>query len=127
MNGTVKEWLAKGERDYQTARREFEVGDSPNYDAVCFHAQQCIEKTMKGLLIHHRLAPPRTHSLVHLYDLLKPVCPTLVCAVEDLRHLTTVGATFRYPGESADHEDAEQALERCGRLRDVFARFVASK
>ena len=46
MNDTVKEWLEKADRDYATAARELKVEDNPNYDAVCFHAQQCIEKLM---------------------------------------------------------------------------------
>ena len=50
MNEVVREWIDKAEGDYLTATRE--VGaDPPNYDAACFHAQQCIEKLLKGLLI----------------------------------------------------------------------------
>lgn len=40
MNATVKEWLAKARGDYRTAERELASADEPNYDAVCFHAQQ---------------------------------------------------------------------------------------
>ncbi len=116
MNGTVREWLQKADGDLRTAQREFDATELPNYDAVCFHAQQCIEKLMKGVLIHHRIAPPKTHNLMQLYELLKPACPEVECSVEDLRYLTGVGVSSRYPGESADHEDAEQALDVCGRL-----------
>ncbi len=40
MNGTVKEWIAKAEADYSTATRELKATESPNFNAVCFHAQQ---------------------------------------------------------------------------------------
>ena len=40
MNETIKEWLAKAEGDYRTANREAQTVESPNYDAICFHAQQ---------------------------------------------------------------------------------------
>ena len=44
MNATVKEWVDKAEKDFATARRELKVQEDPNFDAVCFHAQQSIEK-----------------------------------------------------------------------------------
>ncbi len=50
MNEVVQEWLDRAEGDYATARRENAVVEQPNHVAVCFHAQQCIEKLMKGLL-----------------------------------------------------------------------------
>jgi HEPN domain-containing protein len=49
MNEVVEEWIAKAEGDFRTASRELVVVDRPNYDAVCFHAQQCIEKLMKAV------------------------------------------------------------------------------
>ncbi len=57
MNATVKEWVDKAEKDFATARRELQVQEDPNFDAVCFHAQQSIEKLMKGLLIHLGVTP----------------------------------------------------------------------
>jgi HEPN domain-containing protein len=47
MNATVKEWVQKADKDFATARRELQVQEDPNFDAVCFHAQQCIEKLRK--------------------------------------------------------------------------------
>ena len=52
MNATVREWITKAEADYWTASRELQVSERPNYDAVCFHAQQCIEKLTKEVLFH---------------------------------------------------------------------------
>ena len=75
MNDTVKEWIEKAERDLATAKREQAALEQPNYDAVCFHAQQCIEKLMKALLIHLGAIPTKTHDLSFLDQLLTPVCP----------------------------------------------------
>jgi HEPN domain-containing protein len=50
MNGTVKEWVAKAEADYFTATRESKASELPNFDAVCFHSQQCVEKLMRRSL-----------------------------------------------------------------------------
>ena len=50
MNELVMEWVEKAEGDSRTAEREGTVGEGPNYDAVCFHAQQCAEKYLKAFL-----------------------------------------------------------------------------
>jgi len=39
-----KEWTDKAEADFSTAARELKALESPNFDAVCFHAQQGVEK-----------------------------------------------------------------------------------
>ncbi len=106
MNGTVKEWIAKAEEDFDVAQLAMSAPGRPRYDAVCFHAQQCIEKLMKGMLVHHRTKPPLTHNLSQLADLIAPFNPETLFPVKELRFLTRVGAGFRYPGESADKDDA---------------------
>jgi len=117
MNGTVKEWLSKAEADYSTATRELKATESANFDAVCFHAQQCVEKLMKALLIHLGIIPPRTHDLGELDRLLAPVCAEWSWPVQDLRFLTRASVDFRYPGESADREDATESLQIATRMR----------
>ena len=117
MNPVVEEWLRKAEADYRTAARENAVVVDPNCDAVCFHAQQCIEKTMKALLIHQQCQPPRIHDLRELGKLLKQACPKWSSMDEDLNFLSRSAVIFRYPGESADREDASESLEICARLR----------
>ncbi len=117
MNATVREWIAKAEADFRTAERESSVTDGPNYDAVCFHAQQCIEKLLKGLLIHRRVVPPKTYDLIELDRLLRPVCPQWSWATQDLRMLTRAAAEARYPGESADLETATAVFSACKGIR----------
>jgi HEPN domain-containing protein len=117
MKGTTKEWTAKAEADYSTAARELKALESPNFDAVCFHAQQCVEKLMKALLIHLGAVPPRTHDLTELDRLLAPVCPQWSWPVQELRFLTRAAVDFRYPGESADRQEATESLDIATRLR----------
>ena len=125
MNGTVEEWLAKSEGDYRTSTREFSATESPNYDAVCYHAQQCIEKLMKALLIHRGTVPPRTHELLRLGELVRVEYPQWTCAKQDVRFLTRAGTAFRYPGDDADRKDAEKAMAICTRLRTSLLTLIA--
>ena len=117
MNGTVEEWVAKAEADFATASRELRAGENPNYDAVCFHAQQCVEKLMKAILIHLGTVPPRTHDLPHLDSLLSQACAEWSWPVEELRFVSRAAVAFRYPGESAEPDDAAEALRLAGQMR----------
>jgi HEPN domain-containing protein len=120
MNATVREWIAKAEADYWTASRELQVTERRNYDAVCFHAQQCVEKLMKAVLIHRGVVPPRIHDLVQLNRLLAPLVKGWSWSVEELRFLTGAAVGYRYPGESADQDEANQAVDICTRLRHAL-------
>jgi len=51
MKQLTLEWVKKAEGDYVTAQRELRARKSPNYDASCFHAQQCAEKYLKARLL----------------------------------------------------------------------------
>ena len=70
MNPLTIEWVNKAEADLLTARREFRTRKSPNYDAVCFHAQQAVEKFLKAILQEKSLPIPRSHSLIEILVLI---------------------------------------------------------
>jgi HEPN domain-containing protein len=118
MNDVVKKWLRKAEDDFDTAKRELAVNDDPNYDAVCFHSQQCIEKTIKALLIKYKVEFPKIHDLSRLADLLKPYISGCTIREEQLEVLTDLGLSFRYPEAFADKEDAAEAFKLCSILRE---------
>jgi HEPN domain-containing protein len=117
MNEVVKEWLEKAEADFSTAKREIKARRNRNFDAVCFHSQQCVEKMMKALLIKKGVMPPKTHDLADLGRLLSPVCPGWIWPVEELHLLTRAAVVFRYPGESAGIEEAKAAFNAAIRLK----------
>lgn len=126
MNEVVREWIDKAEGDFRTACREFEA-DPPNYDAVCYHAQQCIEKYMKALLIEKGQLPPRIHDLVVLGNLLKATVPAWDWPIEELRLLSRAAVVYRYPGESAEAEEAEIALQICKAQRPFLNKLLCGQ
>lgn len=69
MKPITQEWVNKAEGDFATAQRELQVQHMPNYDAVCFHAQQCIEKYLKAYLQEENIAFTKTHDLSVLLNL----------------------------------------------------------
>lgn len=117
MNGTVREWMDKAEADYHVATREVRVVKDRGNDAVCFHAQQCIERLVKAALIQRNVIPPRIHDLVEFSRLLGRACEHWDYPVEELRFLSLSAVTFRYPGTAASAEDAQSAFDICTRVR----------
>ncbi len=126
MKSLVEEWVAKAESDYATAGRELQAVANPNYDAVCFHAQQCAEKLMKALLIHLGSIPPKTHDLVALDRLLVPLTADWSWPLEELRFLTRASVDYRYPGESADYEEAAESFRIVMHLRERLKLLIGS-
>ena len=110
MSALVTEWINKGEGDRRTAKRESEVIDAPNWDAVCFHAQQAVEKYLKALMQQEEIPISKTHDLTQLLRSLVPLYSDLEALSADLEWLTTFAVEIRYPGESAIEEDAKQAV-----------------
>ena|SRR5579862_2101992 len=124
MNDLTREWVEKAEADLDTATREAAVAGRPNLDAVGFHAQQCAEKYVKGVLQEAGIAFPRTHDLVRLVDLAAPVAPDLLQFRPELPFLTAFAVEGRYPGFAVDEEDARDALRIAAEARRISRAFL---
>ena len=122
MNPITEEWVQKAEGDFATMQREFAVTGRPNYDAVCFHAQQCVEKYLKGRMQEAQIAFPKTHNLPVLLDMVLQIEPQWAAFADDLADLNAHGVAVRYPGEYATREMAAEALQRCARFRAAARR-----
>lgn len=117
MNDSVKEWAAKAEGDYNTALREWRVRKERNHDAVCFHAQQCIEKYLKGFLESNGTSFAKTHDLAVLLKLCVSVKPLWAAWEPEMKMVSGFAVQFRYPGESAVREDARKAVAALRKYR----------
>ena len=67
MSGLPDRWLIFAREDLAVAKI---VLDEGIYNQACFHAQQCVEKALKGVLVRRGTRPPRTHSITDLLSLL---------------------------------------------------------
>jgi HEPN domain-containing protein len=113
MKPITLEWVAKAEGDWNTAQREYRARQRPNYDAACFHAQQCAEKYLKARLEEAAIAFGRTHNLISLLTLVLAVEPTWTVLQPHLTALNIYAVAFRYPGSSATRSNAANALKAC--------------
>ena len=117
MKPITREWIKKAEGDFATAGRELRARKAPNYDAACFHAQQCAEKYLKARLQESQIPFEKTHNLIALLELVLPLEPGWETLRPALQALNAFAIEVRYPGESADKEMARKTLTLCKQVR----------
>lgn len=114
MNEAVDRWLVFAREDLRMAELALAEGI---FNQVCFHAQQCVEKAIKGWLEQQEEILPRTHRMA---DLLALLPPDLMGELSDaLRLLDRFYIPTRYPDALPGmlptgmprQRDAEEALD----------------
>jgi len=89
----VKAWFRKAENDLINAEHTMKMKNPP-YDTVCFHAQQCAEKYLKGFLTFHEIEFPKTHSIEDLAYQPDLICKQTMDGLEldrqDIRFLSNI-------------------------------------
>src|ERR1700722_5922076 len=97
----LREWVFKAENDLKTAAHTLTLGAACPTDTVCFHAQQCVEKYIKALLIFRGTPFPKTHEIPLRRALLRPkLRPKLETKAQN--RLTEYAVSQRYPGAGPD-------------------------
>lgn len=97
----IREWVAKAENDLKNAAHTLTLDVSCPTDTACFHAQQCVEKYIKALLVFRATPFPKTHDIHALQALLPPrLRPKLDRKIQD--RLTDYATVRRYPGAGPD-------------------------
>lgn len=117
----AREWLDVAEGDLAAARLLLNAG-GPAF-AVCFHAQQAVEKYLKALLVVNAARFGKTHDIGELLELL-PVAQRPPLSPEAAFELTRSAVASRYPEAAApSHEEAHRLLQYVAQVRE-FVRTV---
>jgi HEPN domain-containing protein len=117
MNAILNEWIEKAKEDYGVAIRELRARKNPAFNAICFHAQQCIEKYLKATLTKQAKPFTKTHDLDALLNASLDQFPLWAGMSADMKRLSQYAVQFRYPGESADRPEAVLAVKTMKRCR----------
>ena len=56
MKPITAEWISKAEGDFAMVERESRARKNPNFDGICFHAQQCAGKYLKPRLCESEIS-----------------------------------------------------------------------
>lgn len=109
-SAVAQEWLSRAEDDLVIGRHALTLGAACPTAAVCYHAQQCVEKSLKAMLVAEGRAFPFVHDLRRLRGLLREgTGPDL--DESDEERLTLYETAGRYPGfEIPDLAQAESAI-----------------
>jgi HEPN domain-containing protein len=119
MKPLTHEWGQKAEGEY-TAAETLRQAENPVYDAICFHAQQGVEKYLKAWLVEQEIVFSRTQDLEALAKQCLPSLPDLDALMDELRFLTSYAVEIRYPGTFAEPQDAETCWQTAVRARDLM-------
>ena len=96
----LQSWKIKSEHDLKACRQLLQA-DEPLAEIVAFHAQQAVEKALKGFLMSRKCFDfPKTHDLGRLLDLAESFEPEL-SSLDAIIELTPFAVEMRYP-ESLD-------------------------
>lgn len=116
----VRQWVLKAEEDLISAEYLLTMPGEGPYGTVCFHAQQCVEKYIKALLVFLSIDFPRVHDLGEILLLVpRELRPSLTVAEEE--SLTDYAAVHRYPGdyEPVTRTGADEAVAVARRVREA--------
>ena len=119
MKKITQEWIAKAEEDYLVATRELEA-NPPALDAVCFHAQQCIEKYMKAILQEKEIEFEKIHDLDVLLQQCGSFIPELRDYRDDLIRLSAYAVDIRYPGFRVSEEEAKECVDSMEKIQQII-------
>jgi HEPN domain-containing protein len=114
----VREWLRKADHDLTAAVHTLTLGEDCPTDTVGFHAQQCVEKHIKALLVFRAIPFPKSHNIRELRALLPPkLRPKLDAKVQD--RFTEYATILRYPhlGPDVSLTEARKAVAIARRVR----------
>jgi len=117
----VKLWFKKAESDIKTIENNLK-SDSPPTDTICFHAQQSIEKYIKGTLIYYNQHISKTHDLVNLLSIIVKHLPELSLFEEELEEINTYGVEIRYPDLDYDPtlEESKKAYKTALEIKQII-------
>jgi len=122
MDDLVREWVEKAEADVRTAEREAVVTEGPSWDAVCFHAQQAVEKYLKALLQHRGIGFARTHDLAVLLRQADEGWSAADNLGESMEWLSAYAVEVRYPGERTTKGAARRSVAIMRDIRERIRR-----
>jgi len=83
------------------------------FEDLCFNAQQAAEKALKAVCLAQGMDVPKTHSLVHLMDILEAGGIDIPKNVRDADILTQYAVQSRYPSimEEINRSEYRDALK----------------
>ena len=91
-----EKWLSFALEDYDLVMY-LSKGDKQFNRSICFHAQQYVEKILKGILELNEILPPRTHDINALCKRIANLDIKIPLSEKQILFLSSVYIDTRYP------------------------------
>ena len=104
----ASDFLALAQRD-AAAMRILSLASDLDFSPIGFHAQQSIEKCLKGVMAKVGITYPRTHDLGELHQLLTSAGHSVPMNLVALSDFTPYAVTTRYDLDQEDLIDRVQS------------------
>ena len=125
MDLTCK-WFKKAKDDLIVARHSFEDLFPKQIEIACYHAQQAVEKALKGFLLYNNIEPPKTHDLVVLCKMCAKIASKFKEKIDDCAILTLYSSITRYPNEiEMDESEAATAIQKAQAIYDFNLEMIS--
>ncbi len=114
----LAEWIRKAENDLAVAKELLERSEPHSLDAICSHAQQAAEKSLKAVYQHFAKRFRYTHDLDELINGLRNEGITIPLEVTEAALLSSYAWEARYPGlsEPVTKKEFREALRQAKRV-----------
>lgn len=112
------EWLKKAQEDALGAQHLLK--DKISFGLVCFLSQQIAEKSLKALLVYHKVDIPKIHNLNKLLLMCGVYEKDLLKYKKEVILLNEYYIESRYPGDMLEGfgaDDAKTAVESAEKIR----------
>ena len=100
------EWLRKARNDLLSAKAIL-ASEHGITDVPCFHAQQTVEKSLKGFLTWHNVSFGKTHDLMVLLAAVVEIDPAFIGDRAVCEELVEFAVDVRYPGGISEPPEGE--------------------
>jgi len=115
----LEQWFSIANSDYNIAEHIFNSMYPKPLEAVCFHCQQCAEKSLKGFLVFKETDFPKTHDLVKICNMCIELDKGFEKFLKMCQRLTLYATKLRYPDNMEVVEyDAKKALKDAKAIYD---------
>ncbi|MGF1516212.1 MAG: HEPN domain-containing protein [Nodosilinea sp.] len=119
-NSPSEAWFAKAEADLQAAELLLNAAN-PLLDIVCYHAQRCAEKYLKGYLVARSIQFKFVHELAYLVRLCIEQEPEFLEIIDIASELQDYATGVRYPDDDLDEPTFQEAQKAVNCAKEIRA------
>ena len=120
LAAAVQRWFLKAAHDLKTAEHTLLLPDAEcPFDTICFHAQQCAEKSLKAFLVLRQVPFDKTHDLGQILYLCRADAE-LMHELMEVRDLTHYAVDVRYAESVGEEPGREEAIGAVALARKAY-------